>query len=556
MASTSEIPDVGPADAATSSRAVVSCAHPAAADAGITMFNSGGNAFDALVAMSWALTVAEPTMSGLFGVNTVLTRSKKYPEGRWLDGVSNVCAELTPEALQDGRGQGARGIDVLAPTLVAANAKLLADLGTMTLAQTLEPAINLAEYGVALSPTDVYWFRLAGHNVAPERVPELYQRAQVSPGELFVQPAMAAALRSIRDEGSASFISGHYARAAVAAVQANGGVLSLDDIEQVDPQWRDCIAMDIEGVTLIAPGAPNCSYEALATIATAATAHSSSSFPADSDDSTLSESPEARRSARSWQLFIDAARLSAQDRISEWCPKMSNSEATALISTKRIEARVAKLSARQSGGAAASTGLDMSWVEKSDASHTSHLAAADSDGNVACSTQTLGGLFGCQVWADGLPINGLGAYLLSGDPSAPDSLAPRPELPLASILEMLICVRNGEFRFTMGSPGGFVIPPAVAHGTLAALRTAQSADVDLVDVVSTPRLAPINDGVVIVESRISDNVRTHVSATATVKDVGPWSWLLGSLNCVGANQSGELIGVADPRRGGAARAAS
>jgi gamma-glutamyltranspeptidase len=121
---------------------------------------------------------------------------------------------------------------------------------------------------------------------------------------------------------------------------------------------------------------------------------------------------------------------------------------------------------------------------------------------------------------------------------------------------MLICVRNGEFRFTMGSPGGFVIPPAVAHGTLAALRTAQSADVDLVDVVSTPRLAPINDGVVIVESRISDNVRTHVSATATVKDVGPWSWLLGSLNCVGANQSGELIGVADPRRGGAARAAS
>ena len=97
---------------------------------------------------------------------------------------------------------------------------------------------------------------------------------------------------------------------------------------------------------------------------------------------------------------------------------MAPTDAAALMSPQRHTERLKLRAARSDAD------LDMSWVRGSGGSHTSHLAAADSDGNVACSTQTLGGLFGCQVWSDGLPVNGFGAYLLSDDPAAPASLIP------------------------------------------------------------------------------------------------------------------------------------
>ena len=75
---------------------MVSTAHPLATKAGLEVLEAGGNAFDAAVAVSAALNVVEPMMSGVGGYGAVVVYDAEAGKTRFLEVGSRVPATLDP----------------------------------------------------------------------------------------------------------------------------------------------------------------------------------------------------------------------------------------------------------------------------------------------------------------------------------------------------------------------------------------------------------------------------------------------------------------------------
>lgn len=71
--------------AAWGSFAMASTAFPAATAAAVEILKAGGNAVDAAVAAAWALSVCEPSGSGLGGQTTLLIHFPTAGRRSWMD---------------------------------------------------------------------------------------------------------------------------------------------------------------------------------------------------------------------------------------------------------------------------------------------------------------------------------------------------------------------------------------------------------------------------------------------------------------------------------------
>ncbi|MCZ6475099.1 MAG: gamma-glutamyltransferase, partial [Gammaproteobacteria bacterium] len=137
-------------------RAVVASAHPLASQAGVEILASGGNAFDAAVAISAALGVVEPSGSGLGGgglfllhreadgLSVMIDGREVAPAAAVADMYLDANGEPMPRASRDG--PQAAGI----PGLPAALVHLAERYGRLPLEESLQPAIRYARDGYRL----------------------------------------------------------------------------------------------------------------------------------------------------------------------------------------------------------------------------------------------------------------------------------------------------------------------------------------------------------------------------------------------------------------------
>ena len=123
-------------------RGMVATANPLASLAGVRMLAQGGNAVDAIVAAAAAIGVVEPYMSGLAGCGTAMvTLPGRAP--RALVFLGRAPAGATADRYGTTPPDGGC-ISVAVPGNLAGWTRLLADHGTMSLSQVLEPAIEYA----------------------------------------------------------------------------------------------------------------------------------------------------------------------------------------------------------------------------------------------------------------------------------------------------------------------------------------------------------------------------------------------------------------------------
>ncbi len=220
--------------------AMVVSGHRLASEAGARVLEQGGNIVDAAVAVSFALGVVEPDASGIGGDGMAMLFLNGMREPVVIDykDQSPIHATLTNGAIfRDGRivGDGPAAANI--PGMVAGMDHLHRRYGSgrVTWAQLIAPAVAFAAEGYDLD--DALPTTLREGRALLERWPEaarvyLPNGRVPRPGDRFTNPDYASTLRAIASEGADAFYRGSIARRIAADMQANGGIIGLEDLAQ------------------------------------------------------------------------------------------------------------------------------------------------------------------------------------------------------------------------------------------------------------------------------------------------------------------------------------
>jgi gamma-glutamyltranspeptidase/glutathione hydrolase len=517
-------------------RGMVASANPLATLAGVRMLARGGNAVDALVATAAAVGVVEPYMSGLAGCGiAVLTRPGHRP--RVLNFLGRAPSGVTRERLQ-GQNHTSGPLAVAVPGNLAGWARLLADHGTLTLGDVLEPAIELAETGVPLTLFDQRMIEEHDHYLDAEAARTYLQAGQPpAVGTLLRQPDLGASFRRIARDGIQAVYGGPLGDSLVGAL---GGTMTRGDLEAYPGRlrWEDPLVTTYREVEVFVPAPPSSAIQVLETLNGMAGWDLGALEHLGPDH--LAIIAEAAR----------AARLDTDRHVGD--PDLVPVPVERLLGAARTDALRAEMRARL-GAARRPVALAGGAADGPGAS-TTHLAAADASGLAVNVTQSLGNGFGSGIVVPGTGIclnNAL--HWTSTDPDHPNAVAPgkRHEWPVAPAQ----LFREGELWATVGTPGSY----GILVTTVQVIANLVDFGLNVQDAIGAPRfrwldeaIDPLPADTLRIESRVPESTRRALAARGYgLEPLGPWSMRVGGAQAIVRDRaSGWLMGGADPRRNG------
>ena len=506
---------------------VVATNHPLASAAGAEMLAGGGNAADAAVAALFTLTVVEPMMVGLLGggLSHVRTQDGQHVV---LDGLGMAPAaaradqfEPLPGApgletvgLRNQLGAGA----VAAGGAVLGWCALLERFGTMLLADVMQPAIRHAERGfrvttyLADSTADCARDLVRDPAVAAVFLPG--GRA-IQAGERLVQGDAAASLRAIAAEGPGVLHGGALGRVVGAHIASEDGTLRLEDLAGYRLRDRVPILAAYRGYEVVAPPPPASSGVHIAQMLAILEGFEIGAMAHD-DPARLHLLAEVLKIA-----FADRAVATAD-------PDFVSVPVAAIIDRAYAAAR----------RGAIDRGRAQVWaagVSPASEPHTTHMTAADRDGLVVASTQTINSLFGARIMVPGTGMIGNNNMFLF-DPRPGRALSIAPGKRVTTSMAPTFLLRAGRPVVALGVPGGLRIFGSV----MQALLNLVDHGMTLQEAIEAPRLWT-SGGVLELEPgymSAADALRALGHDVLPVRTVG------GGMNAIGFGADVMLTGAA------------
>ena len=131
---------------------VVTAQNPYAAEAGARILEQGGNAVDAAVAVAYALNVVEPHMAGIGGGGFMMIHVAETGKTIAIDSREKAPGAAARDMFVGVSNPTQQGVAVGVPGMVRGTALAVEKYGKLSLAQTMQPAIELAEKGFAATP--------------------------------------------------------------------------------------------------------------------------------------------------------------------------------------------------------------------------------------------------------------------------------------------------------------------------------------------------------------------------------------------------------------------
>ena len=447
----------------------VASAHPLATAAGIAVLQSGGNAFDAAVAVSAVLGVVEPYGSGLGGGGFWLLHEAKTGKQVMIDGREVAPLKAHRDMYLDRRGNPlpAASIDGPLAAGIPGTPKALAHIakiyGRLPLAVTLAPAIRLADEGFSVD--DMYrryaGFRQQALLKSPAAGQQFLLNGEVPPkGYLLKQPDLANTLKLFAEQGEQAFYQGEFAQRLVAGVQKYGGIWTLEDLARYDIVERDPITFNFNDYQFTTAALPSSGGVVLAQIF-----NMLAQFNWDQLDS-----------AQRVHLLTELMRRAYKER----AVHLGDTDQVDVPVKQLTSVEYAKQLAKDIDLQMASVSQDMPQIKIKEGMDTSHFSIIDREGNRVAATMSVNYPFGAcfVVPGTGVVLNdemddfsikpGVpNAYGLVGNQQ--NAIAPGKRM-LSSMTPTFI--ENEQRVAILGTPGGSRIISMVMIGALQAMQGA------------------------------------------------------------------------------------
>jgi len=460
---------------ASGKNGAVTVAHNAlAARAGLEALQQGGNAIDAALTAAVtqvALTAGAPV--SYFGIVSLVYYDAKTGKVYTMNAEWNtVRAETDPSTIPGKIDMSSE--EALLGTKPSGRTALVGGFmkgveaahrrfGRLPFRSLFEPAIYVSDHGMPVTK-DLAWF-LSLRYPDLKRLPATRANftkpdgSDYRTGDIFYQHPLAETLRAVASHGANYMYKGPWAKKLVAAVQADGGHMTLEDLSRYEVVWDEPLVGHFGGYQIYTNPPPNLGGVALIEAQNLARAaglvkegHWSKSGPA------LRKALDASQA-----VFLDYL---PDDLKRQLYPGLDFSSAARVT-----PAHADELWKRMQAGATA-----FRWAP-ADIHHSDDVVAIDHEGNIAALTHSIN----CVFWGKtGINIDGVSI----GDPAAFQQMqmakvTPGERLPAPT--EQGILFRDGKPVLGFASMGA-----GLHHRTLQALLNVTEFGMSVREAIDTP----------------------------------------------------------------------
>ena len=524
---------------------MVSSAHPIASKIGIDILKKGGNAFDAAIAVHFALSVVYPNAGNIGGGGFLVYRldngevgtldfREKAPEKSYRDMyIDNVDGESIVDDKRSKIGHLASGV----PGSVDGMVKIYEKFGTINWDELIDPSIEVARNGFMVTKKQARGLNNVKESLlsANDHSLSFVKETEWEEGNLLVQENLALTLEEIKSSKRDGFYKGKVAQLIINEMNSGTGIISQTDLDNYSSIWRDPIIGYFKNHKIISMGPPSSGGIALVQLLNGAEQLETKKYNHNSLEyiNTITEI-ESR-------VYADrAAHLGDPDYYN--VPKESLLNKDYMYNRfNEIESTIKTPSSEIKEGS----------FDINESMETTHFSIVDKFGNAVSITTTINGAYGSKVVVEGA------GFLLNNEmddfsvkPGYPNMFgliggeanAIEPNKRMLSSMTPTIIEKDNNLYMVLGTPGGSTIITSVFQTILNVI----DYGMDMQEAVDSKKFHHqwLPDVLVVEEKTISDELDDELTSIGH-KIVKRSS--LGRMDCILINEDGSLDGGADKR---------
>ena len=460
-----------------SSDGVVVTQHYLATEIGENILAQGGNAYDAAIAVGFALAVVLPRAGNIGGGGFMVIYDEDSNDTYAIDYREKAPAASFRDMYLDENGEfdilkstfGYNAIGV--PGTVHGFWSVHQRFGSLPWADLIHPAIILAERGFVMSDymaqtLNNYSEKMSYYDETRNIFLRNYPNLKDS---RLIQNDLAKTLKRIQKDGLNGFYSGETALLIAADMKENDGLITEQDLLDYRSIWRDPIKGTYRGKTIVTMPPPSSGGIHLIQMLNILENFELGSYE--------------HNSYQYVSLLSETMKYAYADR-SEYLGDPDFFEVPISKITAKEYAKITSASIEELG-VLPSSKINPGMYINPESNETTHFSIADKFGNVISNTYTINSAFG-----SGVTIKGTGILMnnemddFSGQPGVPNQFGllggianeiEPAKRPLSSMTPTIV-FDNGDPFLAIGSPGGSRIITAVLQIILNVIDFEQSLE--------------------------------------------------------------------------------